>query len=108
MKKDHIYLTHILEAINNIEEFVPDGKEQFMNSKLIQHAVIRNLEIIGEATKLISKEFRDKHPNIPWKEMAGMRDVLIHNYMGIDTMIVWNVVEKELPRIKKQINEFLE
>jgi uncharacterized protein with HEPN domain len=101
MKNDQLYLTHILECITNIESYLPNGKEDFFSSRLIQDAVIRNLEVIGEATKRISKEFRDQHPNVPWREMAGLRDVLIHDYFGVDNGIVWNVVEKEIPPLKE-------
>ena len=73
MKDDRVYLTHILECIQSIEEYVPEGREQFMYSKMVRDAVIRNLEIIGEATKNISNEFRMQHPEIPWRAMAGMR-----------------------------------
>jgi len=107
MKDDSLYLTHILECIANIEDYTSDGKETFLNSKIIQDAVIRNLEIIGEATKRISKNLRSQNPNIPWREMAGLRDVLIHDYFGIDVKIVWNVVEQELPRLKQKISDAL-
>ncbi len=70
--------------------------------------MIRNLEIIGEATKRISKEYREHHLDVPWREMAGLRDVLIHNYFGIDNEIVWNVVEKEMPTLKEKIKDLLE
>jgi uncharacterized protein with HEPN domain len=107
MKNDRLYLTHILECITNIESYLPNGKEDFFSSKLIQDAVIRNLEVIGEATKRISKEFRDRHQNVPWREMAGLRDVLIHDYFGVDNGIVWNVVEKEIPPLKEKIIDLL-
>lgn len=107
MKNDKLYLTHILECIKNIESYIPNGKDDFFSSKLIQDAVIRNLEIIGEATKQISKELRDQNPHVPWREMAGLRDVLIHHYFGVDNEIVWNVVEKELPALKEKIRKIL-
>jgi uncharacterized protein with HEPN domain len=107
MKDDRVYLTHILECIQNIEEYVPEGRDQFMYSKIVRDAVIRNLEIIGEATKNISTEFRSQHPEIPWRAMAGMRDVLIHNYMGVDLNIVWNTIDRELPKIKRSLSKFL-
>ncbi|MEB1808484.1 MAG: DUF86 domain-containing protein [Bacillaceae bacterium] len=108
MKNDKLYLRHILECITNIETYLPNGKEDFFSSKLIQDAVIRNLEIIGEATKRISKEYREQHSNVPWREMAGLRDVLVHDYFGVDNGIVWNVVEKELPSLKEKINGLIE
>ncbi|WP_197412036.1 HepT-like ribonuclease domain-containing protein [Gracilibacillus massiliensis] len=91
-----------------METYLPNGKDDFFSSKLIQDAVIRNLEIIGEATKRISKEYREHHLDVPWREMAGLRDVLIHNYFGIDNEIVWNVVEKEMPTLKEKIKDLLE
>lgn len=103
MKRDYVYLTHILECIDTIESYLPNGEQDYFSSKLIQDAVIRNLEIIGEATKGISQKLRSDHKEIPWKEMAALRDVLIHKYFGVDNEIVWNVVENELPRVKKEI-----
>lgn len=88
-----MYLRHILECIETIEENTHSGEQAFYRSKMIQDAVIRNLKIIGEATKRISEELRNQYPQIPWREMAGLRDVLIHDYFGIDLNIVWNVVE---------------
>jgi uncharacterized protein with HEPN domain len=102
MKTDRIYLTHILECIDNINTYV-DEEKVFLASRLIQDAVIRNLEVIGEATKKISKELREKENGVPWSEMAGLRDVLIHNYFGVDLFIVWKVVENELPKIKPEL-----
>lgn len=88
MKRDVAYLSHIRDAARRIQDYTRDGQEAFMASTLIQDAVIRNLEIIGEATKALSPVFRKQHPNIPWSSMAGMRDVLIHGYMGVDLKIV--------------------
>ncbi|MDC3418382.1 DUF86 domain-containing protein [Aquibacillus salsiterrae] len=108
MKNDKIYLLHILECIESIESYIPNGENDFFSSKLIQDAVIRNLEIVGEATKRVSKDFRNQHPNVPWREMAGLRDVLIHDYFGVDNGIVWNVVEKEIPLLKDKITDILD
>lgn len=107
MKDDRLYLTHIFECINNIEDYTFRGKDEFFESSLIQDAVIRNLEVIGEATKSISKGTKDNYLGIPWKEMAGLRDILIHNYFGVDLKIVWNVVENELPKIRHYLYDLL-
>ena len=105
MKDDTVYLHHILDCIQAIEQYTRDGKDSFMSSRLIQDAVIRNLEVMGEATKRVSSELKTKNPHIPWREMAGMRDVLIHDYLGVDLTIVWNVVHRELPSVKNMIRQ---
>lgn len=108
MKDDELYLIHINECIEKIERYTKAGKQEFMNSSLIQDGVVRNLEIIGEATKKESSSLRDDYPEIPWRMIAGLRDVLIHDYMGIDLKRVWNVIEKELPVLKKNLKLMIE
>lgn len=103
MKDDRLYLIHIIECIEKIERYTKAGKQEFMSSSLIQDGVIRNLEIIGEATKKVSSTLRDDYSEVPWKMIVGLRDVLIHDYMGVDLKRVWNVIEKELPALKKNI-----
>lgn len=107
MKNDLLYLKHIIESIDKIEQYTSSGQNAFMNSPIIQDAVIRNLEIIGEATKNVSAKFRQENPQIPWKQMAAMRDVLIHDYMGVDLKIVWNVVIRELPHVRDALNRII-
>lgn len=108
MKEDKVFLQNILECIVKIETYTNSGKEEFMSSDLIQDAVIRNLEIIGEATKRVSQGIKEQHQEIPWRQMAGLRDVLIHDYMGISLKIVWNVVQNELPQLKTKIMKLLD
>src|SRR5699024_9006250 len=107
MMNDKLYLQHILECIDSIESYIPNGETDFFSSKLIQDAVIRNLEIIGETTKRVSMDLRSQYLDVPWREMAGLRDVLIHNYFGVDNEIVWNVVKNELPLLKDKITDLL-
>ncbi|KAB3529395.1 HepT-like ribonuclease domain-containing protein [Alkaliphilus serpentinus] len=107
MKDDKIYLVHIIDCIKNIQEYTHSGEVEFYQSKLVQDAVIRNLEIIGEASKKISNELKLKEYDIPWREMAGLRDVLIHVYFGVDLDIVWNVVKKELPGIRISVEKII-
>ena len=93
MKTDMVYLRHIMDAITKIESYACVGKEEFLSVSHWQDAIIRNLEVIGEATKRISKPLKEKYPGVPWRNVAGLRDVLIHDYMGVDLESIWNVVE---------------
>ncbi len=107
MKDDRLYLIHLWECIQRIESYSAEGKEAFLSSSMTQDAIIRNFEIIGEATKHLSPNLKQSHPEIQWREMAGFRDVLIHNYMGIDLIEVWNIIENELPQIKSGLKPIL-
>lgn len=107
MKGDSVYLQHILDAIIKIEEYVLVGYETFMSETHWQDAVIRQLEIIGEAAKQISDDVRIKYPEIPWKRISGLRDILIHNYMGVDLSAVWEITQKNLPDLKQQVQKIL-
>ncbi len=104
MKTDLVYLCHITDSIVKIESYATVGKEEFMSVSHWQDAIIRNLEIIGEATKRLNRTLKDRYPDIPWRNIAGLRDVLIHDYMGVDLDSVWNVVEKDLPSLKKHVD----
>jgi len=109
MKRDYrLYLDDILEAINKIERYTEGlNLEQFMKDDKTIDAVIRNFMIIGEAAKRIPSNIRKKYQNIPWKEMAGMRDKLAHEYFGIKFDIVWETIRKRLPQVQPLIEEVL-
>lgn len=104
MSKDpRVYLAHILEACQKIGRFTAEGRARFMDDVMIQDAVIRNLEIIGEAAKRLDDGYRADHPEIPWRALAGLRDVLIHQYEGVDLEKVWAVVERDLPGLERAL-----
>ena len=104
MKKDKAYLKDILDAISDIEAFIANINEaEFYKNKEKKYAVVRALEIIGEAAKNLSKELRAKHKEIPWKEIVGMRDKLIHGYFGIKWELVWETVKNKIPELKNQL-----
>ena len=107
MKDDKLYLIHIYECIQRIESYSAEGKAAFLASNMMQDAIIRNFEIIGEATKHLSLELRQSHPQIQWRGLAGFRDVLIHNYMGVDLVEVWNIIENELIHIKSSLEPIM-
>lgn len=108
MKDDKVYLKHILDAIGAIEEYTQAGHQAFSTTRMMQDAVIRNLEIIGEAVKNLSSSLRTGHPEIPWQRIAGLRDILIHQYFGVDMESVWGVVINRLPELKQAVEHLLE
>jgi uncharacterized protein with HEPN domain len=107
-RKDKVYYRHILDAVSDIKRFMKGlTKEEFFENKEKQYAVLRALEIIGEATKNLSKEMKAEHSEIQWSDIAGMRDKLIHQYFGVNLDLVWETVKKNLPELGKQISEML-
>ncbi len=107
MKDDGVYLRHILDALTKIESYVAVGRDVFLSTSHWQDAVIRQLEIIGEATKRLSLDLRSHHSDVPWRRIAGLRDVLIHDYMGVRLAAVWEVTQTDLPVLQKQIRDIL-
>ena len=106
MKTNKVYLDHILDCINNILSYTEGmNEETFYKNFMVQDAVVRNFEIIGEATKRISPEFKKSFPQIPWKKMAGMRDKLIHDYVHVDMETVWDAKTKDLPSLLIELKE---
>lgn len=107
MKGDQVYLQHILDAINKIESYIQIGKKQFLFESHWHDAVIRKLEIIGEAAKHLSEDLKIKHPKVPWRRIAGLRDILIHDYMGVDLEAVWEITQKNIPELKSSVQSIL-
>lgn len=107
-RRDREFLLDILEAIRRIETYIEGlDYQSFLKRLETQDAVLRNLEIIGEAVKNISPELRKRYKSVPWREIAGMRDRVIHFYFGVNLDIVWHTVKNDLPRLKEEINEIL-
>jgi uncharacterized protein with HEPN domain len=106
MKDDKIYIEHILQSISRIESYLRGKDHQsFSNDFMLQDAVVRQLEIIGEVTKRISKDLRNKNPQVPWSDMAGMRDILIHDYIDVDIEIVWKTASESIFYLKNLLQD---
>ena len=103
-KDDTVYLKHMKDAIDKIIRYAGAlNRNEFLKDELVQDAVIRQIEIVGEASKRLSPGFKDTHPEIPWKDIVGMRNKLIHDYMGVDIDAVWDTIEKDIVFLKRQI-----
>ena len=109
MKKDPlIFIKHILESIDKIEAFSKNlSKKTLSKNELKQYAIIRAIEVIGESVKNLPDSLKNKYPNVPWKEIAGTRDKMIHHYFGVDLNIVWDIISKEIPKLKEDIKDIL-
>jgi uncharacterized protein with HEPN domain len=106
IKDDLAYIEHILDCIRKINEFSSGlTLKEFKTNEMAQDAIIRNIEIIGEASKRISVDTKQTYYKIPWKEIAGMRDKLIHDYLGVDVSVVWKTIKEDIPALEKSISE---
>lgn len=109
MKDNKVFIRHILDEVNYIIQETKDLRyENLIANETLKRAFVRSLEIIGEATKNLSKDFRDRYSDINWKELAGLRDKLIHYYFGVDWGIVWDIMKNEIPQIENKLKAILE
>ncbi len=103
-----MYIEDILSSMNRIEKYVNGLEyEDFIQNDMAVDAVIRNLEIIGEASKNVPENVRSQYPDVPWKRMIGLRNIVIHDYFGVDLSIVWRIVTKNIPAAKIQVEKIL-
>ena len=108
MKDDQLYLGHIFEAADRIVTYGERGEEAFRRDLMIQDAIVRNLQVMGEAVKKVSPETRATHSDVPWKDIAGMRDRVVHDYFGVSLDIVWDVVRNHVPRLRETLKRIRE
>lgn len=108
-RSELVYLEDILDAVRKIMAYLSDtSKSEFYANTEKQDAVLRRLEIIGEASKKISNALRLRYADVPWRQMAGMRDVVIHEYYGVSLDLIWNVAKKEIPPLQAKIEQIIE
>jgi uncharacterized protein with HEPN domain len=110
MPRDYkVFLDDILEATRKILEYTStSSEEQFYADRKTVEAVVWNLQIIGEAAKNIPEEIRSRYPDIPWRDMAGLRDIIVHQYFGIKLDVIWKVIQRDVPRVEKGIRGILD
>ena len=108
MKDDTVYLRHIQDCIRRIEENVRQGRDRFLASQTLQDAVLRNLQTMAESTQRLSDDLKATHPEIEWPRIAAFRNVLVHDYLGIDVERVWEITQRDLPQLNRAILTMLE
>lgn len=106
--RDKGRLLHILQAIDNIEEFRSGVEyEDFMSNKLLFYAIVKNVEIVGEAVYMLTKDFKESHPELPWVDIANMRHVLVHDYYNITAARIWDTINNDLVELRRYVNEYV-
>lgn len=108
MRSDTERLKDIQEAIHKIEKYAIQGKAEFFANELIQSWILLQLQVIGEASRAINFSTHEQHPEISWRDIIDFRNLLVHEYFRVDLNLIWQIVERELPRLKQQINNILE
>ena len=98
-KDNTVYIQHMLECISRIQSYV-ESREHFYSSNLVQDAVARNLQTLAESSQRLSESLKDQHPETPWRAIAGFRNILVHDYLGLDLDVIWGVVDIELPKLQ--------
>ena len=103
-KDDRVYILHMQDCIDRIDEYI-ESKEHFYQSHLIQDAVVRNLQVMAESSQRLSDAIKEQYSEIPWRNIAGFRNIIVHDYLGLDLDVIWSVVELELPKPRKVLRK---
>ena len=101
--RDQIYVEHMLECVDRIERYADNDRARFMNSELVQDAVVRNLQILAESSQRLSEDAKNTQAGIDWRAISGFRNILVHDYLGLDLDTIWLVIEQDLPQLKKSL-----
>ncbi|HEX3102055.1 MAG TPA: HepT-like ribonuclease domain-containing protein [Pyrinomonadaceae bacterium] len=107
MKDDSVYLRHIDECLRRIEKNISLGLDAFLASETIQDATLRNLQTMSEATQRLSDELKSTRPDIEWERISAFRNILVHNYLGIDLELIWTIIERDTPALKNAVSEMI-
>lgn len=107
MKDDKLYLLHMQECIQRVEKYASGDRDKFLKSEMIQDAIIRRLQVMAESSQRVSEERKLKHPDVDWFRIAGFRNVLVHDYLGLDLDTVWNILINDLPDLKRSLKKML-
>jgi uncharacterized protein with HEPN domain len=107
VKDDRLYLIHVCESIGRIEEYTAEGREAFFADTRTQDAVLRNLQTLAESTQRLSADLKAAHPEVDWRGISGLRSILVHDYLGINLVRLWEIVERDFPLLKRQIETLL-
>ena len=102
MKSDQLYVIHVTECIARVREYTVDGREAFLSDRKTQDAVLRNLQVLAESSQRIAPEFKETHPEVNWKQLSGFRNVLVHDYLGLNMVRVWEFIERDLPDLERR------
>ena len=108
MKDDRVYLIHIHECIERIERYTQGGEEAFLTDTRTQDAVLRNLHTLSESTQRLSQALKTSHPEVDWRGIAGFRNILVHDYLGVNLALVWEMVERDLQDLKAKIQDIMQ
>lgn len=108
MKEDRIYLAHIGECIADVENYIAEGEQAFFRDTKTQDAVLRKLQILAESSKRLSVSLKEAHPEVDWRELAGFRNIVVHDYFGINMALVWQIVRDRLPELNRRVAAILE
>ena len=105
MKEDRVYLQHILDGLDAVREHTSEGAEFFFSDRKTQKAVLRELQEIAESTQRLSSDLKERFDGIPWREIAGFRNVIVHDYLGLNMKRIWEIVERDLPDLERQLRD---
>jgi len=108
VRDERLYLIHIRECIARIESYLPGSRDAFMASTMVQDAILRNLQTLAESTQRLSDALKGKHPEIDWRSISGFRNVLVHDYLGVDVARIWEIVDRSLPDLKIKVEAMLQ